>query len=213
MRTVFEAVERAALIPLPRDPFPFFHEARRKVHRDGHVEVAKAYYSVPPEYLAREVWVRYDARLVRIYNDRFEQIAAHARTWPGRFRTDRRHIPAEKISGIERGAGYLIAKASRIGPEAERWARAMLEERGIEGIRVLQGFVVLAGKHPAATINRASRIALDSGLFRLRPLRTLCKHLDRDDAEFTDSHPIIRSLSEYQQLVLTLDPKKGGDRQ
>jgi transposase len=215
VRTVFEAVERPTLSALPPDPFPFFHEARRKVHRDGHVEVAKAYYSVPPEYLAREVWVRYDTRMVRIYNDHFEQIAAHARAWPGRFRTDRRHIPTEKISGVERGADYLIAKAARIGPEAERWARAMLEERGIEGLRVLQGFVVLAGKHPAATINRASRIALESGLFRLRPLRTLCKHLGRNDdgAEFTDTHPIIRSLSDYQKLVLTLDPLKGGDPQ
>ena len=41
---VFEEVERAALLPLPAGRFPFFHEARRSVHRDGHVEVQKAYY-------------------------------------------------------------------------------------------------------------------------------------------------------------------------
>ena len=48
---VFAEVERAALLPLPAERFPFFHEAQRIVSRDGHVEVAKAYYSVPPEYL------------------------------------------------------------------------------------------------------------------------------------------------------------------
>lgn len=212
VRTVFDNVERPALLALPGDPFPCFQEVRRKVHRDGHVEVAKAYYSVPPEYLRREVWVRFDHRLVRVYNDRFEQIATHSRVRPGRFRTNRRHIPPEKISGIERGSGYLLAKASRIGKEADRWAREMLEERGIEGIRVLQGFVVLAKKHPAGVINRASAIALTGGLFRLRPLRELCKRIGHEKIpDFRDSHPIIRPLSEYQQLVLTLNPTEGDD--
>lgn len=38
----------------------FTAEARRSVHRDAHVEVAKAYYSVPPEFVGRRVWVRWD---------------------------------------------------------------------------------------------------------------------------------------------------------
>jgi hypothetical protein len=54
VRQVFEQFERPALLALPADRFPFFHEAQRVVHRDGHVEVDKAYYSVPPEYSAAE---------------------------------------------------------------------------------------------------------------------------------------------------------------
>ena len=42
---VFEEIERPALLPLPAERFPFFHEAQRIVHRDGHVQVDKAYYS------------------------------------------------------------------------------------------------------------------------------------------------------------------------
>ena len=38
----FTDVERAALLPLPLTPFPSFHEGRRTVHRDGHVEVKRA---------------------------------------------------------------------------------------------------------------------------------------------------------------------------
>jgi transposase len=40
---VFLEIERPVLQPLPRERFPFFQEAPRKVSRDGHVEVAKAY--------------------------------------------------------------------------------------------------------------------------------------------------------------------------
>lgn len=206
VRALFEQAERPALLPLPLEPFPLFEEGRRTVHRDGHVEVARAYYSVPPEYLGRRVWVRYDSRIVRIYNERFEQIAAHARVAPGRFGTDCRHIAAAKISAIERGAEYLLAKAARIGPQAVQWAQAMMAQRGIEGIRVLQGLVSLARQYPADTINRASRIAREAGLFRLRPLRELCQRLGKDKpADFNDSHPIIRPLSDYQEL-LPFDP-------
>ncbi len=76
---VFREVEQAALLPLPAERFPFFHEAQRIVSRDGHIEVAKAYYSAPPEYLGRTVWARWDERLVRVFNHRFEQIALHVR--------------------------------------------------------------------------------------------------------------------------------------
>jgi hypothetical protein len=67
---------------------------------------------------------------------------------------------------------------------------------------VLQGFVGLARKHSAVTINRASRIALQARLFRLRSLRELCKRLaEKEDLQFTESHPIIRPLADYQALL------------
>jgi transposase len=46
---VFNEVERPKLLPLPASLFPVFEEAPRTVHRDGYIEVQKAYYSVPPE--------------------------------------------------------------------------------------------------------------------------------------------------------------------
>jgi hypothetical protein len=78
----------------------------------------------------------------------------------------------------------------------------MMAERGIEGIRVLQGFVSLARKHSAAAINQASRTALEAGLFRLRSLRLLCERpVDNETVSFVESHPIIRPLSDYQELL------------
>ena len=85
------ALERPALQALPDSLFPSFVEARRKVHRDGHIEFDRAYYSVPPEYFGREVWVRAEARMVRVFNLRMEVITAHARVEPGRFATADAH--------------------------------------------------------------------------------------------------------------------------
>jgi transposase len=195
--------ERPALLPLPRERFANFHEARRKVNRDGHVEVAKAYYSAPPEYLGREVWVRWDARLVRIFNGRFEQIAIHVRHEQGRFSTHGQHLAPEKISGLERGAGYLLRKVSAVGPQTEQWAQAMLTARGIEGTRVLQGLLALTKKHSSQTLENACETALSHGCFRLRSIRRLLlrQAAKQQPLPFLDEHPLIRPLDDYGQLV------------
>jgi len=65
--------------------FPCYQEGQRTVHRDTYVEVDKAYYDVPPEYISRQVWVRWDRREVRIFNTRWEQIRLHAPLAPGQF--------------------------------------------------------------------------------------------------------------------------------
>jgi len=199
----FLEVERPALQPLPPERFPFFHEGRRRVSRDGHVEVAKAYYSVPPEYLGRCLWVRWDGRLVRIFNHRLEQIALHPRQEPGRFSTLAEHIHTQKISGVERGAQWLLTKVRRIGPHTTRWAEAMLENRGIQGVRVLQGLRSLATRYSHEALEEACQTALSYQAFRLRILRELLKRKapPQKQFEFIQEHAIIRPMAEYQQFV------------
>jgi len=209
----FDQVEKPALGPLAAARFPYFQEGRRVVSRDGHIEVAKAYYSAPAEYLGRRLWVRWDAHMVRIFDGRMRPIAVHARKEEGRFSTQDQHIHPQKINGIERGAAWLLHKAERIGTQAGRWSEAMLKARGIEGIRVLQGLVALTHKHDEPSIDRACEIALSHGAFRLRTIRTLIRRdvgrSARQDtlpglapgADFIDEHPIIRSLAEYGQLA------------
>lgn len=99
---------------------------------------AKAYYSVPPEYLGRSVWARWDSHTVRIFNHQFQQVEFHPRKEPGEFSTHDRNVPAQKRSGIERGTAYNLNQASLIGPQTHRWAEQMLQQHGIEDVRVLR---------------------------------------------------------------------------
>jgi hypothetical protein len=190
---VFAEVERAALLPLPVGRFPFFQEGRRKVNRDGHVEVSKAYYSVPAEYLGREVWARWDGRLVRIFNSRFEQITLHVQCEPGKFSTQDEHIPAAKRSGVERGAAWQLEKISRIGPQAGHWSEQMLHQRGIEGVRVLMGLLRLTKQHSAESIEQACQAASTHGAYS-----TLA--MPRDSC-FTDRHPRSSRTGIAQAIV------------
>lgn len=202
VRHVFETIERPALLPLPAERFPNFHEAQRVVHRDGHVEVAKAYYSVPPEYVGRTLWARWDSRIVRVFNDRFEQLAIHARHEAGSFSTDPAHLSSRKISGVERGATELLRRARLIGAQTGRWAESMLKGRGIEGVRVLVGLLALSRKHLSSAIERACEQASGHGAYRLRELRALLQQpTEQKQLEFMEEHPVIRGMQDYGAVV------------
>lgn len=206
----FEEVERPALLPLPAERFPYFLEGQRKVHTDGHVEVAGAYYSVPPEYYRHQVWVRYDSRLVRIFDLRLRPIATHVRAEPGKFSTEPAHIASQKISRVEKGAEYLLRRASLVGPKTALWAKAVLEERGIRGIRILNGLLSFTTRYSAAQMEAACDLAVSHGAYRLRALRELLSRPSRqENFEFMEEHPLIRKMADYQDFIQVNFKKEG----
>ena len=201
VRKSFEEVERPVLKTLPTEYFPAFHEGKRSVHWDGHVEVDRAYYSVPPEHVGTHVWVRWDTRTLRIYTSSFEQIAMHAKRPAGMFSTDKSHIDSRKICIVEKGADNLLQRAERIGANTGKWAASVLEMRGVQGMRVVQGLVSLAKKHSWKEMETACGHALSGHSLRLRTVRQLIKRNREEEIEFLQEHPLIRSMQEYGQIA------------
>jgi transposase len=193
----FAQRERPALSPLPPMPFPCFQEGQRAVHRDSYVEVGRAYYAVPEEYIGRQVWVRYDGRLVRVFNLRMDLLATHARLEPGRFSTA---LPGQRR--VERSSAYWCERAEDLGAGCGAWAQRIHAERGPQAIRVLMGLVNLARSVGSQRLDQICTLAVEHGAWRLRDLRRL---LDQDppprQLTFLDSHPLIRDLGEYAKLV------------
>ncbi|MBM4025399.1 MAG: IS21 family transposase [Planctomycetes bacterium] len=192
VRLRFEA-ERPHLSPLPAMLFPCYQEAPRTVHRDSYVEVQRAYYEVPAEYIGRRVWVRWDAAMVRVFNERHEPVAVHARAEPGRFVGGRTVVPVP---------ADLVARAGRMGDPCAAWAQAVVDQRGPIAVRVILGLLSLARQHPGAGIQRACKQALHQGALRLRDVRRLLETPEGQTSfEFLDEHPLIRNLSEYETLI------------
>jgi transposase len=205
VKEVFEQMERPALLPMPVSRFDLFQEALRSVHRDGHVEIKGAYYSVPPEFLGQRVWARWDGRTVRLLDQKMRPIAMHAQRPPGTFSTLDVHLLPEKISGIERGTAWMLRRVEYIGPHATQWAQSLLQNRGIEGVRVLMGLLSLTHKHRRDQVERACQAAQSHGAYHLRSLRQLIQQQNppaiQQSFEFIEQHPIIRDLGDYGQFV------------
>ncbi|MGH8934380.1 MAG: IS21 family transposase [Egibacteraceae bacterium] len=84
---VFRDCEQALLLPAPSGPYDLPVYRRAKVHRDHHIEVARALYSVPGGLIGQVVDVRADSALVRI-SHRGQVVKVHPRMPAGRRSTD-----------------------------------------------------------------------------------------------------------------------------
>ena len=209
---VFEE-ERKALGALPASVYESFQEGRRKVGRDSFVEVEKAYYEAPPEFIGRRMWVRWDGRMVRLFNDRMEQIGCHVRHEPGKFS---RCLGVRGLHGtIKENADYWHSRAAALGEAAGRWAQRALEQRGAEAIRSIMGLCQLAGKRRATDINTACAKAMDAaaGLPAFRAIKRLLEAGNQAPGqlhmELREVDPIIRPLCAYADFIRNQAP--GGD--
>ena len=139
---------------------------------------------------------------MRVFNERMAVIAVHARQEPGRFGTDPAHLHAHKRTLIERGAEWILDRCRLLGCSASARAPALYQQRGAECLRVLQGLLALAEKHPATQVDRACQLALTHGAWRLRDLRgLLARPTEQTRFAFLEAHPLIRDLKHYENLV------------
>jgi transposase len=150
---VFTEHEHPALLPVPRAyDVPIFKTV--KVHRDYHVEVAKALYSVPGAYLGQHLDARADSQLVKLYH-RGQLIKTHPRQRPGGRYTDAADLPAEKTTYALRDLHRLIAAAASAGPNVGVYAEQILDNplpwTRMRAVYRLLGLVRRYGPDPVET--------------------------------------------------------------
>jgi transposase len=125
---VFAAEEAPRLLPAPVFPYEIPVYATAKVHRDHHIEVGRALYSVPGNLIGARVEVRADSRLVRIWR-RGQLVKTHPRQQPGRRSTGPADLPAGTAAYAMRDIGYLQKLADGTGPAVGAYAAALLDHR------------------------------------------------------------------------------------
>ena len=123
---LFALEEQPRLLPAPTSPYDLPVYATAKVHRDHHIEVARAIYSIPGNLIGQRVDVRADRDLVRVFH-RGQLIKVHPRTAPGGRVTDPADLPAEKTAYALRDIDHLRRLAADHGPAIGAYAAAVLD--------------------------------------------------------------------------------------
>lgn len=124
-REVFTREEREHLLPFAGEVFDVPQWSRAKVHPDHHVQVAKALYSVPTQYLGRTLDVRLDRASVRLYAGS-ELIKVHRRVAAGRRSTDPNDYPTHKAALATKSIDGLIERALAQGEHVGVYAERLL---------------------------------------------------------------------------------------
>jgi transposase len=158
---VFETEELPRLAPPPAGRYDLPIYATAKVHRDHHVEVAKALYSVPGNLIGTRVDVRADRSLVRIFQ-RGQLVKVHPRQAPGGRSTDPADLPADTSVYAMRDLDRLRRMAAAHGDAVGVYAAALLDiPLPWTKMRQVYALLGLVKKWGADRTNTACASALD----------------------------------------------------
>lgn len=122
----FDQVEAPVLLPAPASPYDLPLYKTAKVHRDHHIQVGKALYSVPGDLIGRTVDVTADSRLVKIF-DRGQLVKCHGRRPAGGRVTDPADLPSTKTDYAMRDIESQKTKAHARGKAIGVFAESVLD--------------------------------------------------------------------------------------
>jgi transposase len=163
--------EKKALKPLPASRFELSEWRSAKVHPDCHIQVDKNFYSVPFVYVGQKVRVRTSEKMIEVFNEDSQPIAAHGRlTGLGKFSTFDSHYPEAKLSVARFEVRHAQEQAKRLGPHVEKLVDQLLSgQHPLRHLRRVQGILRLSKSYPITpeALDHASQRALAFNKTRL----------------------------------------------
>lgn len=186
-----EEAPRLLAAPTERYDLPIYSTA--KVHRDHHIEVAKALYSIPGDLIGSIVEVRADRALVKVFA-RGQLVKVHPRMAPGQRSTDPADLPSHKTAYAMRDLDHLRRLAAGHGPAIGAYAAGVLDHPlPWTKMRQVYALLGLVKKWGAARVETACAKALDAEAVHV-PL--IARMLERGtEHAATDNRPAAEVVS------------------
>ena len=196
-RTVFEALDKPMLRPLPLDDFICFETiTKRHLPNNWHFEIKENneifYYSFPYYYVSLEGYAHLYPDKVEIFVKGVGRVATHKRRRVGkRYITEQEHAPKnqqERMKFVTRTGEYYRKKAENIGQHTLRVVNTILASGPVEeqGYKSCDGIIRMAGENGLEVMEEACKRALELG----RPNHTCIKNLiNTAKKEVKDSVP------------------------
>ena len=173
-REVFELKERQKLNSLPLQEFNMLKVGTRKVYHDCHIYVGYNYYSVPFEYVGKEVEVEVGKDLLRVYHQG-RQIALHTSLrGKGEFSTNKAHYPQYKRSSETEYQEHYQVKMAKIGEYTEQLFFLVIEHHPRDWTRTIQGILSLRKLYPVKVIDLACKRALAYDVYQYSIIKNIC---------------------------------------
>lgn len=175
-REVFEQEEKCKLKELPVEEFKMSCVGSRKVYHDCHIYVEYSYYSVPFEYVGKDVDIELTDNMLKVYCQG-KEIAVHARQAKrGSFCTNESHYPSYKrYSDTEYQERYQ-AKMAEVGPYAEQMFFKVKEHSPADWSRTVQGILSLVKSYTKEAVELSCKRALAFDVHTYNVIKNMCRN-------------------------------------
>jgi transposase len=194
-RSMFEAVDKPALKPLPQQRYQYADWKKARVNIDYHIEVDRHYYSVPHQLIKKQIDVRITNTIIEcFYKNR--RVASHIRSHQQAHHTTvKEHMPKSHQKMAEWTPDRFVRWAKKIGPQTAQLIMTVLSSRPHpqQGFRSALGILRLSKSYGDHRLEAACKRALMIGSTSYRSVASILKHgLDqRPLAEQVKDKPAI----------------------
>ncbi len=159
---LFNEVERAALKPLPNEPYEIAVFTHNKVRKDCHVQVLANFYSVPYTLVGQTVSVRRTEQRIDVFAGG-ERVASHVRAiGRGKSVTDPAHYPPTKRRATQEIHRERVELVRAAGPHTQGYVGRLHDGRWVFGDQIAR-LAKLVERFGAPAVEKACARALHFG--------------------------------------------------
>ena len=177
-QSVFEALDRPALRPLPTQPYEYAEWKLARVNIDYHVEVDGHYYSVPYSLVRQQLDVRLRAQVVELFH-KGTRVASHQRSpLKGRHTTVAVHMPKAHQHSAAWTPQRLVRWAAQTGEATAQVVETILASRPHpqQGFRACLGIMRLGKRYGDGRLEAACQRAIRIGACSYKRIESILKH-------------------------------------
>ena len=181
--SVFLALDKPCLRPLPKEPFEsFITKQVPKVQNNYHLGYDNFYYSVPYSYYSQPAVMHIFAKKIEIFTLGGERIAIHQRRFSGkRYVTIPDHMPANHRAVVEfrsLDGNYYRSKAFGIGSFTGKFVKTLLEKADFEeqAYKSCMGVIGFSKNYGNARVEKACEKAISLNSVTYTTLKNILKN-------------------------------------
>ncbi len=175
---LFEQIDKPALKPLPSERYQYALWKKAKINIDYHFVIDGHYYSVPHQYIGKQVTIRCTQKVIECMH-MGERIATHERNHKQHnFTTIKEHMPTSHQEQAKFSADMLKQWASKIGSNTVNFITHMMSSRAIEqqAYRACLGVLRLSNKYGILRLEKACAKALLVGATRYQQIENILRN-------------------------------------
>lgn len=171
----FHEAEKSALSALPKKRWEPVTWKQVTVHRDCHVQIDSAFYSVPWKRVGERLWARCRKVDVALF-DEGNLVYRHRRVTRGQRSTVDAHLPEGRRDARHRSREYWVRRAKAIGDETVDLIERIFGENDVlSHLRRVQQIIKLLEEVPPERAARAARRALHFDAFTYRAVKEILR--------------------------------------
>lgn len=176
--------EKDLLRPCPNENWEQSEWRKAKVHADCHVQILKKFYSVPYQFVGRDVRVRITSKLVEIFDQDLNSLSSHARLLGKETHsTNSNHYPVEKVALTQFSVQLALREAEKIGDETAKLVAQLLGGAyPLKYLRRVQGILRLhqSGRVTKLGLEHASKMAMQFNKLQYQYVQNAAEYFDRN---------------------------------